>query len=245
MASSDPIATAGDDREQGEGEEEQGVPFNPKRHAHELLRSEGLLAYKCSGCEEYGANIGYTCKFKSCHEFTLHEACATLPDAFQHPFRSDVGLKFRPKTYLRRRCNACSDVVKGYVFETEKRDLRLHPLCMKLPQILSFGGHAKHKLKLVSGFVMSSMTGDLKGKAHTCSVCDSQIDSGGWRYRCEEVACKFYVDLSCAKIDNLGLSNYGIERIAPVSRSRSALATKLIVMPLVFCWKIMKMFLPC
>jgi hypothetical protein len=89
------------------------------------------------------------------------------------------------------------------------------------------------------------MTGDLKGKAYTCSVCDSHIDSGGWRYQCEEVACKFYVDLSCTKIEKLGLSNYGIERVAPVSRSKSALATKLIVKPLVVCWRIMIKFMPC
>jgi hypothetical protein len=227
MAGSNQNPTAGDDREH--------VEFNANRHSHELWRLEGLPAYECSGCKEKGANIGYKCKFNnpslSCHQFTLHEACATLPDDFQHPFRSDVSFKFRSKTSLRHRCNACWDVVKGYVFETEKRDIRLHPLCMKLPKVLAFGGHANHKLKLLTGFV----TGDLKGKAYTCSACDNRIASGGWRYRCEQAACKVYVDLSCAKIDILGLSKHGIERIAQVSRSRSALATNVIVKPALKC----------
>jgi len=221
MAESNPNATAGYDEEKEEGG--RVVLFNATRHEHELLLFEGLPAYTCSGCKEKGANIGYKCNINSdslsssCKNFTLHELCATLPDAYQHPFRSDVSFKFRPKTTFRHRCNACWDVVKGYVFETERHhlrhELRLHPLCMALPKILDYSGHANHKLKFV--------TGDLKGKKYACSACDTQIDSGGWRYRCEEVACKVYVDLSCAKIDIFGLSNYGIERVAPVRRSSS------------------------
>nr|ABK26475.1 unknown [Picea sitchensis] len=221
MAESNRNPTAGDDEEQ----EEEGpvVLFNATRHEHELLLFQGLPVYTCSGCKEQGANIGYKCNIdshrpsSSCRNFTLHELCATLPDAYQHPFRSDVSFKFRPKTFRSHRCNACCDVVKGYVFQTERRhlrtELRLHPLCMALPKILDYSGHANHKLKFV--------TGDLKGKGYACSACDSQIDSGGWRYRCEDVACKVYVDLSCAKIDIFGLSDHGIQRVAPVSRRRS------------------------
>jgi len=222
MAESNRNRTAEDDNErrEGEGEREQVVLLNATRHKHELLLLEGLPAYTCSGCKEFGANIGYKCKIdydsssssSSCHKFTLHHLCATLPDVFQHPFLSDATLKFRPKTLLYHQCSACSDVVKGYVFETERRDLRVHPLCMALPKTLDFSRHAHHKLKLV--------TGDLKGKGYTCSACDTNIDSG-WRYRCEEVACKVYVDLSCAKIDIYGLSDFGIDRVAPVSRNRS------------------------
>nr|ABK24844.1 unknown [Picea sitchensis] len=216
MAESNPNPTAGDD------EEHEGpvVLFNATRHEHELLLFEGLPAYTCSGCKEKGANIGYKCNINSdsssCENFTLHELCATLPDAYQHPFHSDVIFKFRPKTSLSHRCNACWDVVRGYVFETERHhlrhELRLHPLCMALPKILDYSGHANHKLKLVRG--------DLKGKEYACSACDTQIDYGGWRYRCEEMACKVYVDLSCAKIDIFGLSDHGIQRVAPVSRRR-------------------------
>lgn len=215
MAESNKNPTAGDHIEQTE--RAQAVLFNATRHAHELVRLEDLPAYKCSGCKEFGANIGYKCKLNdsssSCHDFTLHEVCATLPDALQHPFRSDVTLNFRED-----RCNACWDVVKGYVFESDTHNLRLHPLCMALPTILDFGGHPNHKLKLVMG--------DLKGKPQTCSACNSRIESGNWRYGCEQVECNVHVDVSCAKKDMLG-----IHTVAPVSRSKSASVTNGIVKP--------------
>lgn len=212
MAEPNPNPTARDDGKQGEEE----VSFNATRHEHELLLVEGLPAYTCSGCKEYGANRGYKCKISSgskCESFTLHEVCAALPDAIQHPFISDVIIKFRSKTFLRHHCSACCEVMKGFVFETERHNTRLHPLCMALPKILDYGGHANHKLKIV--------TGDLKGKAYTCSACDGYIACGGWRYRCEDVACKVYVDPSCAKNDIFGLSEHGIHRVASVGHSTS------------------------
>lgn len=86
-------------------------------------------------------------------------------------------------------------------------------MCVALPKILDYGGHANHKLKIV--------TGALKGKAYTCSACDGYIRCGGWRYRCEEVACKVYVDPSCAKNDTFGLSEHGIQRVASVGPTTS------------------------
>lgn len=217
MAEPNSNRTARDDEKQGEGEGKgkvgEEVLFNANRHEHELLLFEGLPAYTCSGCKEYGANRGYKCKISSgsCMNFTLHEVCAALPDDIQHPFRSDVIIKFRSKTFLRHHCSACCEVIKGFVFETERHNRRLHPLCIALPKILDYGGHANHKLKIV--------TGDLKRKAYTCSACDGYIRCGGWRYRCEDVACKVYVDPSCAKNDIFGLSEHGIHRVAPVRKT--------------------------
>lgn len=84
---------------------------------------------------------------------------------------------------------------------------------MTLPEILHYGGHANHGLKIVRG--------DLKGKAYTCSACDGHIACGGWRYRCEDVACKVYVDPSCAKNDIFRLSEHGIQRVASVGPTTS------------------------
>jgi len=184
-----------------------GVIFNPTRHEHELCLSKNLKKYTCSGCKEFGAEIGYKCSSSSCQDFTLHKDCATLPDVYEH---SDGSFKFRSKTHLRHHCDACRDVLNGFAYETESNRLRLHPLCMVLPETLDFSGHA-HKLKVV--------TSDLNGKEYTCSSCDSPIDSGCWRYQCEEVACKVYLDLSCAKVDIFGLKNSDIQRVAPVRMS--------------------------
>lgn len=214
MAEPNSNPTARDDEKQGEGGEE--VLFNATRHDHELLLFEGLPAYTCSGCKEYGANRGYKCKISSsseCKNFTLHDFCAALPDAIQHPFHSDVIFKFRSKTFRRHQCSACYEVMKGFVFETERHKTRLHPLCMALPKILDYHRHAtaNHKLKIE--------TGDVKGKAYTCSACDGYISRGGWRYRCEDVACKVYVDPSCAKHDMFRLSEHGIDRVAAVGKT--------------------------
>jgi len=185
-----------------------GVIFNPTRHEHELCLSANLKKYTCSGCKEFGAEIGYKCSSSSCQDFTLHKDCATLPDVYEH---SDESFKFRSKTHMWHHCDACRDVLNGFVYETERRhlrpELRLHPLCMVLPKTLDFSGH-DHKLKFV--------TSNVNGKEYTCSSCDSPIDSGCWRYQCEEVECKVYLDLSCAKIDFFGLKNSDIQRIAPV-----------------------------
>lgn len=226
MAEPNPNPTARDNAEQGEEKGEEEVLFNATRHEHNLVLFEGLPAYTCSGCKEYGANMGYKCKSSSgskCQNFTLHAVCAALPDAIQgrhiqHPFRSDVIVKFRAKTLLRHHCSACCEVVKGFVFETERHNIRLHPLCMALPEILDYSRHANHKLRLVKG--------DLKGKAYSCSACDGHIACGGWRYRCEDVACKVYVDPSCAKNDIFGLPDHGIHRVASVANSTSRRKTE-------------------
>lgn len=172
------------------------------RHEHELCRLERLPKYECSGCKEAGENVGYQCKLKdssSCRNFTLHHDCATVRDEFQHPHH---GLfKFRSKTHLRHTCDACLDVLRGFVFESERPRLRLHPLCMTLPLTLQFSGHADHKL------VMDDSTVD----EYTCNACNNQA-SGGWRYLCKGVKCRVRVDLSCAKIDHHGIS---VSRIAP------------------------------
>lgn len=197
-----------------EVEGEHVVFFNATRHEHELCLFEGLSAYICSGCNEDGANIGYKCKLHDslfCKNFTMHEACAILPDVFQHPSRKPF--KFRPKTVLRHHCEACRDVLRGYVFERPDH-LKLHPLCMALPEKLQYGPHADHQLKFV------------KGNADACSACHRNIKSGRWRYRCDKVSCNFCVDLSCAKLDFYGLSDSGIARVAPISGSRRRFMSK-------------------
>lgn len=176
--------------------------FNPSRHEHELVISSGLPRYICNGCKEAGADIGYICSQRSsssCANFTLHQACATLQDEERHPFRSDVKLKFRDETNWWHKCTACRHTLQGYVFENEGRDVRLHPLCLALPKMLHFDGHPSHRLNFVA-----------QGKSQfICNSCDGVIDSGGWKYRCEEVSCRTYLDLGCAKSYFHGLPDPG------------------------------------
>jgi hypothetical protein len=197
MAESNCIATKGDYHEgKGKdvmGDHEEEGELNTGRHKHKLCLSETLPAYTCSGCKEKGKTIGYRCK--SCKDLILHKVCAELPDSYDHPFLQC--LQFRSKTRLSHHCNACQKLLGGYVFESQKHDIRLHPLCVTLPQTLKFTGHAAHELKLLAHD---------KGRPYACVACDKRFESGGWRYRC--TPCNISVDLSCVKTEFHKLPEY-------------------------------------
>jgi len=74
------------------------------------------------------------------------------------------------------------------------RPLRLHPLCLALPTCLNYEVHKEHSVKLIMG----------TGGSFTCSRCNKS--KSGWSYRCDNVGCRFRVDLGCVKddIDVLG-----------------------------------------
>ncbi|GLJ45896.1 hypothetical protein SUGI_0966180 [Cryptomeria japonica] len=187
----------------------EGTLYN-SRHEHNICSYEGLQPFTCSGCKEYGANFGFKCQL--CPDFVMHKACAVIPDEYVHPFYSNSPLQFRPKTRLPcHHCNGCREVLRGFVFESPSHDLRLHPLCMALPKVLSYGGHKDHCLKLVV---------DQKEKFN-CAQCSKS--NSCWRFQCEETACRLWVDLNCAKVDFHGLSDVGISSIARRSRSRRVL----------------------
>lgn len=226
MAEGNPTARDDDNQGKGKGKleveaEGSGDIVKLSRHKHELLRDEDLQVYTCRGCKELGANIGYMCK--TCDSkgvpFLLHELCFVLPDEIQHPFDSKTVLKFRPKTKMVHHCTCCREKLEGYVFETAKRDIRLHPLCMMLPKLLNYSEHADHELKIV--------TGDLKGKEYKCSNCHRVITRGGWRYRCE--GCKFYIDPICAKEEIFGLPDHALHSKSGGKRKTAAVFFKSII----------------
>eukprot|EP01018_Ginkgo_biloba_P017764 Gb_08237 [translate_table: standard] len=174
--------------------------LNTDRHKHPLILKEGLGLYTCSGCYEYGAAKAYVCG--QCTEYTLHEACATIPDTFSHPLLKDM-FTFRSKSHLRRHCDACEDVMKGFMFKS--REMRLHPYCMILPPCLDYNRHPAHRLELIL---------DWGSSAYKCTDCEEEREQ--WMYRCKESICKLKVDMNCAKADFHGLGEYGIHRAAPV-----------------------------
>ncbi|GLJ45893.1 hypothetical protein SUGI_0966140 [Cryptomeria japonica] len=171
---------------------------NP-RHKHELTLCQGLYPYNCNGCKENGANIGYRCS--DCQIFTLHEVCGAYPDVLVHPFYPTYEFKFRKKTRLNHECDACGEDLRGFVYEAATgnllRPLRLHPLCVALPTCLNYGVHKEHPVKLILG----------TGGSFNCSRCHK--NKSGWSYRCDNIACRFRVDLGCVKddIDVLGARN--------------------------------------
>jgi len=195
------------DRYEGNRREEAAEVLNPDQHEHPLVLSSSLEDFICSGCKEMGSKIGYKCKdpdSSSCN-FTLHKDCVLLSDTdtdtgHVHPLKKECQLKFRPKPRLPHHCTACRKIWRGYVFESERRDVRLHPLCMKLPRERKFSGHVAHKLRLVANNKVET--------AYTCNACRTAITYGGWRYECPQKTCKFSLDLWCAKSEIYGLPKH-------------------------------------
>ncbi|KAH9293234.1 hypothetical protein KI387_041562, partial [Taxus chinensis] len=149
-------------------------------------------------------------KCNSCPKFTLHRACAELPDKYEgHPFYVNP-FTFRKKTRLPHDCSACGEPLEGFLFSSPTDGVRLHPLCINLPRTLTYGGHRDHPLQLL-------MTG---GKFN-CSRCNE--DKHFWSYRCEEIVCKLRVDLNCVKVDLHGISEHGFLRAAPGSRRKECM----------------------
>ncbi|KAH9328742.1 hypothetical protein KI387_000850, partial [Taxus chinensis] len=77
------------------------------RHEHSLCSYKGLGPYECSGCKEYGANLGYKCRL--CPDFILHEACAAIPDEYVHLLFTQLPLQFCSQTRLRHHCDGCGE----------------------------------------------------------------------------------------------------------------------------------------
>lgn len=101
------------------------------------------------------------------------------------------------------------------MFESQKHDIRLHPLCVTLPQTLEFTGHAAHELKLLAHD---------KGIPYACVACEKRFESGAWRYRC--APCNKNVDLSCVKTEFHKLPEYDADSGARTGSRRSSLSTK-------------------
>lgn len=194
-----------------DGGEGQGTFFRANRHDHALQMYEGLVPYTCTGCKERGLNFGYECSDPFSHsreKIIFHVHCATLEDEKQHPIRKDLTFRFRPKTKLHHRCTACDHELKGFLYETENQDMRLHPLCLMLPREFEYNEqHTQMSFELKIG----------KGKAYNCCCCKEEIKHG-WKYMCGDVC----MDVGCAKYYLLGLSANGIQS-TPVRRRRDHL----------------------
>eukprot|EP01018_Ginkgo_biloba_P017763 Gb_08238 [translate_table: standard] len=177
----------------------------PDRHEHpdSLILEKRLGLYTCSGCNEYGTGRGYKCKECEC---ILHELCATIGNEVHHAFLPPGDhFQFHWKTQLRHDCDACGELVRGFVFKSRK--WRLHPSCVALPTVgLNFSGHEAHSLKLVRQ----------NGKEYGCSECGEK--NSCWAYRCEESSCELRLDLDCVKVGLHGLSQHGKTTAAPRSR---------------------------
>lgn len=103
---------------------------------HCLEQKNYQKQYMCDGCREQGHGPRYRCEL--CN-YDLHESCMKTTDPAHHPFFKEetlIFLKEVPEDLGRRRCDACTQEICGFVYQSrhenvkERRDL--HPCCLDL-----------------------------------------------------------------------------------------------------------------
>ncbi|GLJ52988.1 hypothetical protein SUGI_1128590 [Cryptomeria japonica] len=165
-------------------------------HQHKFILYKDLPLYECGRCREYGANCGYKCNKidNSNCRFVLHKVCAKRSNVLSAPVFSRAKFDFQENCdHKMYSCTACERPIKGGFYRERNRPhMRLHPLCIRLPSRLNSPAHS-HRLSLVSA----------RG-IYTCGCC-KKWRNRVWRYQCKESACKFVVDLQCAKREIHGI----------------------------------------
>ncbi|KAL5223166.1 hypothetical protein ABZP36_027879 [Zizania latifolia] len=124
-------------------------PFHQEHKLRLVTVAVDAEKLDCDGCKE---PIGpgcprYTCK--DCNLF-LHMSCALAPPVMpEHPLLKDYSfvLLHEPPPVsgcacMRRICDACGVVPRGFVYHCFDRNLDLHPCCADLPVHFTQGGYA-------------------------------------------------------------------------------------------------------
>ncbi|KAL5221047.1 hypothetical protein ABZP36_025760 [Zizania latifolia] len=111
----------------------QDPPPKISHHAHPAhdlnLVTTGGAPFRCDGCMQPGAGAGYRCDL--CH-FDLHTCCALPPATIEHELFEGRTFEFLaepPAPADDRICDACGDIVDGFVYHSDNPDLDLHPCC--------------------------------------------------------------------------------------------------------------------
>ncbi|GLJ52980.1 hypothetical protein SUGI_1128470 [Cryptomeria japonica] len=163
---------------------------------HKFILYRDLPLYKYRRCREYGANYGFKCNNtnNSNCQFVLHQGCAQLSKILLAPVYSPRKFALQAKSEREMyTCTAREKPIKGLFYrESDHPHMRLHPLCIKLPSQVDSPAHP-HPL------VLSSARG-----RYTCMHCN-KLRNREWRYECENSACKFVLDLHCAKREIYGI----------------------------------------
>ncbi|KAJ1268361.1 hypothetical protein BS78_07G128900 [Paspalum vaginatum] len=125
-----------------------GHPAHPE-HKLKLVTSDDR-PFTCDGCMQpgHGAGTRYRCEHERC-DFDLHTCCARAEPTLTYPMFRDTTFVFLlepPEATAGRRgkhgqhrcrvCDACGDVVRGFVYHGFDADLDLHPCCARLPERL-------------------------------------------------------------------------------------------------------------
>ncbi|XP_040383201.1 uncharacterized protein LOC102712655 [Oryza brachyantha] len=162
---------------------------------HELtLGATAGAPFRCDGCQEPGSD-GPRYRCEACN-FDLHADCALPPATLQRPLlfggATFVFLREPPAPASGRRCDACGDDVRGFVFHCAERDLDLHPCCASLEDSIAVDGAGGRAFQLTKEASSSSSS------SRRCGVCGDK-SRRFWFYRCTFDGEDVYIHVACVK----------------------------------------------
>ncbi|WOL16844.1 hypothetical protein Cni_G25632 [Canna indica] len=166
---------------------------------HDHHHQPAAAVATCAGCalSISGDDFAYSCK--PCG-YTLHLACAQMPQRISHPADSVHRLTLLAgNSSFSSTCAACGGAVVGGAFFYHCRDcnLNLHCACAALPLSVAHGGHL-HPLTL---FFLPPY----ENKSFSCDVCE-QPGSFQWVYGC--AMCGFDAHVGCATARETAVQGY-------------------------------------
>ncbi|KAF7105443.1 hypothetical protein CFC21_106256 [Triticum aestivum] len=117
---------------------EKALISHPAHPQHQLQLVVATEKFQCNGCKQRGAGQSYRCE--PC-DYDLHTVCVPPETPLKHPRFNGCELCFRLEPPgPGRSCDACGDVVLGFVYFNRERDIDLHPACAFHPQLVEIDG---------------------------------------------------------------------------------------------------------
>lgn len=170
------------------------VPTPHTDHMHENLRLDKSVRSwptQCDGCKELGA--GHRFKCEQCNSKVYYDmCCATAPHTLKHPLFPGSVFRFLRKPLASecgRACDACGDLMHGFVYHCFERGLDLHPRCARLPV----------RTANVKGYVMELRRVSACSRCCICMCGKEGYRNKFWSYRSSQEGQDINVHMACLK----------------------------------------------
>ncbi|KAL3632436.1 hypothetical protein CASFOL_025420 [Castilleja foliolosa] len=168
--------------------------------------------FTCESCRRPCNGFAYSCK--ACDDFNLDVACALSPPLITHEAHNKAHiLYFEP--YNSRQCQSCSPLGGwGYKYECRTcRKFELHAPCAFLPNTVRHK-FDRHPLKLTTAGVGAERKNCGQEDEHFCEICEMDMESNCWYYRCDQCDQSFHIRCIPA-FDDLSNIKFGFNVSVP------------------------------
>ncbi|KAI3450131.1 hypothetical protein Pfo_006796 [Paulownia fortunei] len=151
--------------------------------------------FKCHGCNLYCNGFAYGLKNST---FSLDVECTFLPDSITHEAHGKSHILILTSTPAGlpvhgEWCQCCGENLTSICYECSScRHFKIHARCAVLPTSVRHK-FDRHPLKLISNSSSKLLTVK-EDEQHFCEICEQDMDTKCWFYRCDECLQSFHVD---------------------------------------------------